>query len=226
MYLKRAGIIGDVHAEDVLLEVVLSFLRHQSLSTLLCTGDVVSGIGSAGRCIDLLEANTVSCVRGNHDRWFTHSPLPYQEKIENATLAEELTLSQRAFLAELKPTQDFVTPQGNLLLCHGLGSDDMAGVYPGDIGFALEGNHRLNALIGAGHYLYVINGHTHRPMVRTIHGLTIINAGTLRRDHQPTFAIADWEECMVTFYQIDLSSHKITLGETVSLKPAPPGANV
>ena len=51
-------------------------------------------------------------------------------------------------------------------------------------------------------YRYVISGHTHRPMVRTISGLTIINAGTLLRDHHPCCAVVDFLDGRITFYDV------------------------
>jgi len=66
-----------------------------------------------------------------------------------------------------------------LLLCHGLGGDDMNGVYPGDFGYGLEVNDVLQGLIREGRYRFVVNGHTHLRMVRSFGGLTIINAGSL-----------------------------------------------
>ncbi|GAB4459577.1 MAG: hypothetical protein OHK0029_22310 [Armatimonadaceae bacterium] len=216
----RVGIIGDVHTEDGILEAALRYLsRLSDLDALLCTGDVVSGPGDAGRCCDLLAEYRVLCVRGNHDRWCLHSPVPYQEKIENATAPEELSPAQQGFLTDLPPVRSFPTPQGPLLLCHGLGEDDMVGVYPGDTGFALESNHRLNALIGEGYYRYVINGHTHQRMVRTIHGLTILNAGTLRRDHKPVFSIADLKTLTITFFDITPFTNEITQGKVISINP-------
>ena len=38
----------------------------------------------------------------------------------------------------------------------------------------------------------MIGGHTHRPMVRTIEGLTIVNPGTLVLEQNPGFIIADF----------------------------------
>ncbi len=83
-----------------------------------------------------------------------------------------------------------------------LGADDIAGVHPGDAGYALESNHRLHALVGAGDYRLVVCGHTHRRMVRTIGDLTILNAGTLCADGQPGFLIADFDAGAAQFYDL------------------------
>ena len=48
----------------------------------------------------------------------------------------------------------------------------------------------------------VINGHSHYRMVRQHGSLTIINAGTLRRDHNPCFAAIDFDQKLVRFWDI------------------------
>lgn len=199
--LRRVGIIGDVHTEDAFLDATLRFLRSvPALDALLCTGDIVTGPGDPTRCCALLADADVLTVRGNHDRWFFtvgafHDPTDH--------FGEDVSDDARAFLAALPPTRAFDTPRGRLLLCHGLGDDDMAGVYPGDTGVALEANHRLHALVRREEFAIVVNGHTHRRMRKTIDGtLTILNAGTLRRDHGPGFLVADLETGGVECYNL------------------------
>jgi predicted phosphodiesterase len=127
-------------------------------------------------------------VRGNHDRWFFAAGY---DRLPHFTPDEEIAGADRLWLASLPPVLRLHTARGPLLLCHGLGSDDMAGVLPHDQGYALDANHRLHALVGAAEYRFIVNGHTHRRMVRTFDGLTILNGGTLRSDHQPCICLAD-----------------------------------
>jgi predicted phosphodiesterase len=193
------GVIGDVHTEDRALAAVLDFLRPLHLDALLCTGDVVTGTGDANRCCHLLQQAGVATVRGNHDRWFLRGAMG---DLPHATDENELDNNAKQFLAMLPVTRRYETPAGPLLLCHGLGDDDMAGVQPNDFGYAPESNMRLALLYGAREYNIVVNGHTHHRMVRTFDHLTIINAGTLRADHQPCFLTADFAVKMVQVYEI------------------------
>ena len=105
------------------------------------------------------------------------------------------------YLASLPATRELSTSDGTLLLCHGLGADDMAGVRPDDFGYALRSNDTLHSLVAAGRFRYVVAGHTHHRMVRHFDGLTIVNAGTLYRDHDPCFGLVDLSERVVTFYR-------------------------
>ena len=78
------------------------------------------------------------------------------------------------------------------LLCHGLDDDDMALVQPHDRGADLQRNAPLQALLARGDLRFVLNGHSHRQMVRRIDGLTIVNAGTLHSGHNPCYVLVDF----------------------------------
>ena len=85
-----------------------------------------------------------------------------------------------------------------------------------DHGYALETNDALRSLLDGGRYRYVINGHSHRRMVRRFETTTIINVGTLLWRHDPCFAWIDLEEKSVEFF--DLSAEGDVLpAETIAL---------
>jgi predicted phosphodiesterase len=80
----------------------------------------------------------------------------------------------------------------------------MGGVRPGDYGYALEANFALLRLMLEAQYKFVVNGHTHQRMVRSFDHLTIINAGTLFREHQPCFIVADFGSKFVQYYDLQM----------------------
>ena len=47
------GLIGDVHAEDELLEAALDYLKGKNVEAILCTGDVADGSAVSSRCCEL-----------------------------------------------------------------------------------------------------------------------------------------------------------------------------
>jgi predicted phosphodiesterase len=192
----RVGVIGDAHAEDALLETALAYFEQHGVSTVLAVGDVVDGYGSASRTCEILAERGVLTVRGNHDRWLVGGTQP-----DVLPLTDPGTLSHRAwaFLRDLPATLELETPVGLLLLCHGLGPNDMAKVVPTDEGVALESNGELQSLIVAGHHAVIVNGHTHRPMVRLFGSLSVVNAGTLKRDDDPCVVIIDFDRSSVEF---------------------------
>ncbi|MBC8104121.1 MAG: metallophosphoesterase family protein [Cytophagales bacterium] len=216
--LHRVGIIGDIHGEDDALEAVLAFLCSGGpLEALLCTGDLIAkrGAGNVERCCGLLDAARVRTIRGNHDRWY----------LENAGMralpgdpAADLSPSCRAFLCSLPPTREFETPLGPLLLCHGVGDDDLLGVYPR--GADADVFRMLEACGLPGRFRLLVNGHTHERMVRALPGLTIVNAGSLCRGEEPGFLLADFETGTVCQFDLAPSTNKITKAAEIALLPA------
>jgi predicted phosphodiesterase len=226
--LRRAGVIGDIHGHSTLLEVALRFLtERKDLDAVLCTGDLpgTTANGDTDVCCKLLAEYGVLAVRGNHDRWSLEND--GQRILLGISDQWPLAATSIEYLKTLPSTREFETPLGPLLLCHGTGEDDQTGVYPGDIGIALESNHQLNAIYSEGRIRFMISGHTHQRMVRVLDHLTLINAaavacekssslptrlspGTALRRKNPCFSIIDFENRSVQFYNIDRVSYDVT----------------
>jgi putative phosphoesterase len=200
--MTRVGVIGDVHTEAATLRLALDHLARLSVDRILCTGDLPDGpldVTQVDACCRLLQERRVITVSGNHDRWLQDGEM---RDLPDATDPTELSAATLEFLAHLPATVDFRSPVGSVLLCHGMGTDDMAGIQPFDHGLALENNSALQALLRDERYQVVISGHTHRPMVRTFGDLTVINAGTLLRDQGPCCAVVDFSVRRVRFYDV------------------------
>jgi predicted phosphodiesterase len=198
--IRRAGLIGDVHAEHEALAFVIEELKRLGADTLLQVGDIVDGAGDVNASIGLLREHRVLAVRGNHDRWLLAGQardLPYATQLGDASSAS------LDYLAQLPVTREFRSPRGNVLLCHGLGRNDMIGIKPDTGAYDLAVNTDLQALITERRYRFVLNGHTHCPMLRTFGQLSILNAGTLHRDHERAFTYVDFERGeLVRFRQV------------------------
>ena len=162
--LTRFGVIGDVHAEDDALAAAIDFLEREKVDRILAVGDLVDGRGDVNRVVRLLREHDVPTVRGNHERWFLGGGF---DELPMATRREELDDAGEtwAFLAALPATRRFDTVAGSLLLCHGVGDDDMALLRDFDDGYALESNDALQRLLSStGAPAFVACGHTHRRM--------------------------------------------------------------
>jgi predicted phosphodiesterase len=201
---RRLGAIGDIHAEDELLSVALSHIASIGVDVVLAVGDVVDGRGDVNRCCRLLEEHRAITVAGNHDRWFLQDQC---RDLTDATPRSVVGAQALAFLKALPATRQVDTVAGSLLLCHGLGDNDMATVTAHDTGYALESNLPLHRLLAPGGPRFVINGHSHQRMVRRFGDLTIMNAGTLFVQHDPCFFVADLEAGSVQFYDLDERQH-------------------
>jgi len=194
------GAIGDIHTEDVLLDRALSFLAKQQLDLIVSVGDIVTGQGNVDRCCELLQSYRVLTVAGNHDRWFVNGTMPALPDSTDPTTVSEET---KNFLKALPQTYELRSPQGLVLICHGLGTNDMADLKPGDYGYAIEANLELQELIRSQKYRFIVNGHTHRRMVRHFGDLTVINAGALRSYEGSGFAMIDFESSHAHFFDIE-----------------------
>ena len=211
--LQTLGVIGDVHAEDVLLENAIKFLKSQNVEKIFCVGDVVDGCGDAEKCCKILLQEEIQVVRGNHDRWLLEGEM---RDLQESTQLDSLSKSSDSFLSSLPRSYEFLTINGLALLCHGLGNNDMARLTPYDYGYSIEVNTDLQTLIKEQKYNYVFNGHTHYRMVRKFSDLTIINAGTLKREHNPVFLLVDLAQSLVKFYNF-ATNLEIEEGEIVNL---------
>lgn len=197
--LRRVGLIGDIHCEVARLKQVIDLFRCSEVETVLAVGDIADGPGDLTETCALLQKAGALVVAGNHDRWLLSDQM---RDLPDATPPEAVTAEARRYLSSLPKTRSFDSPRGKVLLCHGLGEDDMASVKPGDEGAALNSNAALCDLLKSGCARFVINGHSHRPMLRTIDGLTIINAGTLHPKHRPVCSIADFEAGHVQVFDV------------------------
>lgn len=202
---RKLGLIGDIHAEDVLLERAIEGLLRHGVEQILAVGDVVDGQGDVNRCIELLERHQVLCVRGNHERWLLNDSartLPHAHRLD------DLTPASLSYLRRLPATRMLPTAAGELLLCHGLGGHDMAEVKPDDPPSVLEQNGALQELLLRREADLIVNGHTHQPMDRVVRGVRggsarIINAGTLCREHKPCYVVLDLDQPQASFQPLD-----------------------
>lgn len=179
--LNRALLIGDIHTETDLLATALK--RARDVDKVLSVGDIVDGPHDPLACIAMLRAHDADVVSGNHERWVNQGhpfePFDYPD-------------DALAWLAALPSTREYETPRGRLLLCHGIGTNDMMRLEPDTDGYALENLDHLWNLINQGRFRFVAGGHTHVPMVRTIQGLTVLNPGTLVATQNPGYMIVDF----------------------------------
>lgn len=193
---SRFAVLGDVHTEDKVLEQCLSFAKKErGLSTILCVGDMVDGMGDADRTCDLLQEHGVLSVRGNHERWLLTDQ---KRHLPHAT--QSLSAKNRQYLKNLHPILRFKHPSWSILLCHAVGEDDEVFLRPDTTGYGLR--QALSNLKGQPENLW-IGGHTHEIMVRTFGDKTFVNAGTLHRNFPRHILEFHLDNAVVTFWRIE-----------------------
>lgn len=227
----RIGLIGDVHTEADLLDRALHLFAELRADVVLCVGDLATGPGDLERCCSLLQQHRVPTVRGNHDRWLLADLAQdpddpeVRRRVPSAVLTHLSALRRRTspavvkFLRELPPVRWFRTSRGLMLLCHGVGSNDLAGITPEHTAEELAADPDVRGLLAYPDLRLVLNGHTHRRMVRRVGDLTVINAGTLEENQQPGVVLLDLDDCRVSWLPLgpDGSSTTVPLG---SIEPS------
>jgi putative phosphoesterase len=215
MTIARLGVVGDVHCEDGRLETALGFFAREKVDRVLAVGDYADGAGSLDRCCQLLEAAGALAVTGNHDRWLLDGTM---RDLMGATAPDAIDEATRRFLLGLPRVLSLDTVAGRLLLCHGLGEDDMARLRPDDFGYALDSNGSLQRLLQTGGVDLVVGGHTHRRMVRRIGEVCFVNAGTLHRAYGPGCLLLDLGARVAAFYDLP-EADEIVPAERLPLDP-------
>ncbi|MEM1414585.1 MAG: metallophosphoesterase [Myxococcota bacterium] len=191
--LHRVGVVGDVHGELNALATGLDALAARGCETILCVGDLVDGPGTDAEteaACRLLRERGVLCIAGNHERWWLANEMRSVPHVTGA-MADDV----REWIEALPATRRLPTVAGDALLCHGVGDDDLAILYPETKGYALQAvMPALRPLLLDDSLRYAVGGHTHRRMARALPGLTFVNAGTLHRDFEVSVSVIDFAE--------------------------------
>src|SRR5262249_27392473 len=117
----KLGVISDVHADPVALELAWAHLTVLGADRIVCAGDVVGYGPLPDRAAAFLMEHGIDSVRGNHDRWALGrgpgapdpfgGPAPSRETLDYlATLPPDLLLSESGRIA---------------VVVHGAPGDDM-----------------------------------------------------------------------------------------------------
>lgn len=213
----RLLMLGDVHAESESVQRVLDHAdAHLNVDASLCVGDIVDGVGDADRTLEVLRERGVISVAGNHERWFLHDEMRH---LANCT--PTLRPENRAMLEALPRTLRLPTLLGGSILCHAVGEDDESFLRSTTRGYDLQIEALRELMLDPG-IQYMLAGHTHERMVRRFQGLTVVNAGTLRRDDSPGFVVVDFERAMVRCFDIADLGERIEERDPLPLpKPLP-----
>lgn len=168
----RLGFVSDVHGNPYGLEVCLEHLRRLGVDDIYFLGDAVGYFPDAEKTIDLLEAECVVCLMGNHDAMLL-GDLPVEPGYDRiAKIAQTREQIGGCYLEKIRAWESFkrIKLGGTDILCvHGSPWDPLNGyVYPdSDIrGFS------------AMPFDVFFLGHTHRPFIRKVGTSVITNVGS------------------------------------------------
>ena len=140
-------------------------------------------------------------VAGNHDRWLLSDRL---RALPDAHQRAEVADHALEFLGGLPATVTLPTIIGDVMLCHGVATNDLRKVWPGTARMGPERSRELDSIIASGATRLVLNGHMHYRVIVNFECLTLINAGTLKQVHRPGVSILDLLDDTVTAYEYDV----------------------
>jgi putative phosphoesterase len=182
----RLGLISDVHGNLAALEAVLAELDGAGVDAIAFAGDAVSYYPAVNETLDLLRARVRWAITGNHDAYLLgRLPMPPQiVAIANPGHFERaMSAENRAWLAGLPESLDVALDGARLMLRHGSPWAIEEYIHPDHARF--DRFAELPADL-------VVLGHTHRPFVRDVGGVRIVNPGSVGqpRDGDPRASLA------------------------------------
>lgn len=204
----KIGIFADVHGNIYAFEKMLKSLKKESVELYVFCGDICGYYYYQNEIIDILRGmNNLICVAGNHDRMFLRilHDKAFSEEYrtlygKSSCLLKENIKKENLEFLENMPDR-YVLDDHGIAIFHGSPWDNLNGyVYPTD---SLKRFEELP-------YKYILLGHTHYPMSRSLKSVNIINPGSCgqSRDYRDlSYAILDLQQEGVEFkrtqYDVD-----------------------
>lgn len=194
------GLISDIHGNAPALAAVLHHL-HGRVDRILFMGDFAGYYPFVNECIEMIPAEIVTGVRGNHDQilldFLSTGDLPenYRDKygsaLERSTV--ELSETSKKILSGFPVQKHFKLDDTSFAIMHGSPWDPLNGrIYPDYYDW-----NRFNSC----NEDVIILGHTHYPLVQTIGEKLIINPGSVGQPRDRNKGAC--------FAELDVSSHKV-----------------
>lgn len=179
----RIAVVSDIHGNLSAFEAVLADLRETAPDLILHGGDLADNGSSPREIVDRIRDLGWRGVGGNTDEMLfrpasleefasqSSAPLSLWEAVREmaATTREMLGEERLAWLRALPRKQ----LEGEMALVHA----SPESVWRGPALEASDGE--LAAAYGPLHHGTVVYGHIHKPYIRSAHGITIVNSGSV-----------------------------------------------
>lgn len=180
----RLAVFGDIHGNLPALRAVLDDLQAQGADERLCLGDVATGGPWPGECLREVAALGCPVVRGNADRELLGPPVPFRDRgfpderelyDQERWSAAQVTAAGRGIVAGFLDTAPFP----DLLAFHGSPErdDEVLEAQTPDTQTPEGRLAELRAAFGTAPVW--VGGHTHKPLLRTLEGWTLLNPGSV-----------------------------------------------
>lgn len=187
----KIAVLADIHANYIALQTIASHVDAWRPDYVIVAGDVVNRGSRPRECLQfILEKqllNNWRLIRGNHEDYVIEQALPDSPRI--GPVAEVHRASIWTYdqlnkdvepLVKMPFKQDICDPSGRLVrFVHGSLIGNRDGIYPE------TSDHELTSKIhGSQPQIYnrlvvFCTGHTHRPLIRSLNGVLVVNAGSV-----------------------------------------------
>lgn len=184
----KIGVISDVHAQYDSLMAAVSFLHTKGIQAIICAGDLVEKGEDGDRVVRLMR--NVPTVLGNHDEaaisnqtWFRSNVNPDTvhdtlAKLDSGEHIKTRLLSDTALaILEKLPFQRTFTVEGvRVQMVHGSPKSNVHYI------FDTTSDANLRDTVSTVTADILVCGHTHKPLIRWIDDLLIVNPGAVMKE--------------------------------------------
>jgi len=191
----RLAIFSDIHGNLQALDAVLADMHAQKPGAIYCLGDLVGYGANPNEVTERIRREGVATVMGNYDEGVgfdrDECGCAYREEAERARGQRSLewtrartTPDNKAFLRALESEIRFGVDSTRILLVHG---------SPRKINEYLFEDRPLSSfqrLAASSNADLIVFGHTHKPYVKVVDGVTFLNAGSVGKPKD-----GDWRAC-------------------------------
>ena len=187
----KIAVLTDIHANYVALQAVADHIESWKPDRVIQAGDLVNRGPKPAECLNFALEKQAShgwlFIRGNHEDYVitqSRRDTPRSGAYAEVHRASIWTYQQLnctvTDLEEMPSKQDVIDPGGNLVrFVHASVLHNRDGIYPETsdvnilpkIGFSRSESKNNPVVFCA--------GHTHRPLIRTVRGVLVINAGSV-----------------------------------------------
>lgn len=168
----KIGILSDAHGNAVGLNLCFQFFIKQDVKKIFFLGDAVGYLPEANNVISLLDEMQAHCLLGNHDAMLVGHLELDTKKDQAYKIGEARRKIVKKNIEKISSRLPYFQTEIDgcrILLVHGSPWEPLIGcVY-------VDNNlHDFSCLP----FEYVFLGHTHRPFIKKIGHITVINVGS------------------------------------------------
>lgn len=165
----RIGLIADIHSNIIALEAVLRDMKKHRPDLIMSLGDQIN-LGPCPReTLDLLKANDVLCLHGNHERYIVSA-------MDDHPGYRGANFNGLRFNAALLSREEITLPETHeidgITFCHAIPGDDRFPVYDPKQAIPKLLEMQFN------HPMHIICGHGHNPTNISLPNLTLQSIGS------------------------------------------------